>query len=91
MRYRPLALALLLSSMLCACDTLGPMVDKTMSGVKDLFSDSGEKPAQPVPVDSAAPRLTYDQAAVECNQEAQRPGGNSDFRFCMRGKGWAAR
>jgi len=85
-----LALLLLAIPLISACSVVQPMVD----GVKNFFAD--DKPAETAPPaaaeqQGAAPRMTYDQAAVECNQEASKPGATGNFAFCMRAKGWAPR
>ena len=94
MNIRFLALVMPAVLLFSACDTLQPMVDSATSGVQKVFSEPapGSTPEAPASPDSGpAPRLSYEQAAVECNQEATRPMGNSDFGFCMRSRGWAPR
>jgi hypothetical protein len=90
-------LVLLILPLAAACSTLQPMVD----GVKEWFGDppvteskteaKTESPAPAPEGPATAPRLSYDQAAVECNQEAHRPGATGEFSFCMRSRGWAPR
>lgn len=70
---------------LSACSTLQPMFDKAVDTV-DKVLDSPTPPPQAET--GATPRASYDQSAVECNQEASRPYANADFNFCMRSKGY---
>jgi len=79
----PLAFSLTLS--LSACETLQPMFDKARDGIDKVFDSPTPAPA---PESGTAPRASYDQSAVECNQEASRPYSNVDFNFCMRTRGY---
>jgi len=80
---KSLLLVLPLLFSLSACATLQPMFDKTRDAIDKVF----DSPA-PQADTGTVPRASYDQAAVECNQEASRPYANVDINFCMRSKGY---
>ena len=62
-----------------------PMFDKARDTIDKVFDSPTPPPAAET---GTAPRASYDQSAVECNQEASRPYANVDFNFCMRTKGY---
>lgn len=82
---KSLLLVLPLLFALSACSTLQPMFNKAKDAVDKVFDSPTPSP---VPESGTAPRASYDQSAVECNQEASRPYANVDFNFCMRSKGY---
>lgn len=62
------------------------MWNKVTGGVDAIFGSPEENKAA-----EGKPRQSQEDAAVECRQQASRPGASADFDLCMRGKGWPQR
>jgi len=81
---KSLLLVLPLVLTLNACGTLQPMFERAWERIDKVFDSPTPAPS---PEPGPAPPASYDQSALECNQEASRPNASVDFNACMRARG----